>query len=227
MSTRTELHDSALPGVSAAVRVALSAAAGLLVGAAVWLLAEPRFAVGAGWVAACLIWLVWAWFTLRPMTPSETRAHAVREDPTRGTADVVLLLASLFSLGAVGYYLAEAANAVGAERWVLTGLGMATIAASWFVIHSTYALRYARLYYGDPEGGIDFNSDESPDYRDFLYFSFNLGMTYQVSDNNVENKEIRRTVLRHCLMAFLFGVVIVGAAINIIAGLGGWAATPA
>ena len=56
---------------------------------------------------------------------------------------------------------------------------------------------------------------------DFAYFSFNLGMTYQVSDTNVTTKPIRRTVLRHCLLSFLFGVAILGAAINIIAGLGG------
>lgn len=104
MNDRKAQGDESVPGASAGVRVATSGAIGLVAGAAVWLLTEPRFAIGAGWVIACLVWLVSGWFSLRPMNPVQTREHAVREDPTRGTADIVLLLASLVSLGAVGYY---------------------------------------------------------------------------------------------------------------------------
>lgn len=220
---RTEPHESTArvrpSSTPAGVRLGGSAVVGVLVATAVALLVEPRFATGAGWCVACATWLLWTWVPIRRMDPGETRGHAVREDNTRAAADLVILLAALISLGAVGYYLAQAASAEGRDTVVPTILGIATITLSWFVIHLTYSLRYARLYYADPEGGIDFNGDR-PDYRDFFYFSYNLGMTYQVSDTNVTTKEVRRTVLRHCLLGFLFGVVILGAAINIIAGLG-------
>lgn len=207
--------------VSAGVRLAASGLVGLVVAVAVWLLVDPRYAVGVGCSVACLFWLLWVWIPLRSMNPVQTREHAVREDSTRAGADLVILLAAVASLGAVGYYLEQAPKASGGDKLILPVLGISTIVLSWFVIHSTYSLRYARLYYGDPPGGIDWNSDEDPDYRDFAYFAFNLGMTYQVSDTSVQSKDIRRAALRHCLLAFLFGVVILGAAINIIASLGG------
>jgi uncharacterized membrane protein len=68
-------------------------------------------------------------------------------------------------------------------------------------------------------GGIDFNNKEPPSYRDFFYFSYNLGMTYQVSDTDVSSTTIRSVVLRHCLLSYLFGTVILAATINLIAGL--------
>ena len=87
------------------------------------------------------------------------------------------------------------------------------------MLHLTYAARYAYLYYGDPVGGIDFNSSDPPAYRDFCYFSYNLGMTYQVSDTGVSSTAIRSVVLRHCLISYVFGTVILAATINLVAGL--------
>jgi len=210
---------SAAQGVSAAGRLAGSSLIGITAGVVIGILAQPRYSVGVGWCVGCLVWLLWLWLPLRRMDAADTRAHAVREDPTRGGADIVIILAALVSLGAVGYYLAKAAKASGTDGVFVTILGLGTVALSWGVIHSMYALRYAMLYYGAGDG-IDFNSREDPDYRDFAYFSFNLGMTYQVSDTDVTSKTIRRIVLQHCLVGFVFGVAILGAAINIIAGLG-------
>jgi uncharacterized membrane protein len=82
-----------------------------------------------------------------------------------------------------------------------------------------YAARYAYLYYGPPQGGIDFNSDDPPAYRDFLYFSYNLGMTYQVSDTAVSDSEIRAVVLRHTLLSYVFGAVVLASTINLVAGI--------
>lgn len=82
-----------------------------------------------------------------------------------------------------------------------------------------YAARYAYLYYTDPVGGIDFNSEHLPEYRDFFYFSYNLGMTYQVSDTNVSSTRIRSLVLRHCLLSYLFGTLILASAINLVIGV--------
>ena len=215
-----EVGTPAAAGTFAGTRFAVGALIGLAVATAVGLLINPRYAVGAGWCCGCIVWVLWIWLPLGRLNPSQTRAHAVREDSSRGTVDLLVVLAALISLGAVGYYLAQASKAGGADRIIVTVLGIATIALSWLLIHSTFALRYARLYYSDDVRGIDFNSQDDPDYRDFAYFAFNLGMTYQVSDTSVSDKQIRRTVLRHCLLSFVFGVVILGAAINIIAGLG-------
>ncbi|MCG8656508.1 DUF1345 domain-containing protein [Yimella sp. NH-Cas1] len=81
------------------------------------------------------------------------------------------------------------------------------------------AARYAHLWYTGKPGGIDFNQDEPPAYRDFFYFSYNLGMTYQVSDTDVFSTDIRSVVLRHSLLSYLFGTVILAATINLVAGL--------
>ena len=85
-------------------------------------------------------------------------------------------------------------------------------------------LRYARAYYSgpagaEPAGGIEFNEDEPPTYIDFAYFAFTIGMTFQVSDTNITSKTVRRTTLRHALFAYLYGAVLLGLVINVVATL--------
>ena len=81
-------------------------------------------------------------------------------------------------------------------------------------------LRYARAYVGaEPPGGIDFSGDEAPSYIDFAYFSFTIGMTYQVSDTTITAKAIRRLTLNHALLSYLFGAVLLGLVINVVATL--------
>jgi uncharacterized membrane protein len=80
-------------------------------------------------------------------------------------------------------------------------------------------LRYAALYYGRPGGGIDFNSAEPATYRDFAYLAFTVGMTFQVSDTDITRREMRHQVLRHALISFLFGAVILATTVNVVAGL--------
>jgi len=96
-----------------------------------------------------------------------------------------------------------------------------TIVCSWLLVHTVFALRYAHVYYTEPEGGIDYKSKglEDPDYLDFAYTAFTIGMTFQVSDTDIQRREIRRTVLRHALLAYLFGAIILAVAINLIASL--------
>jgi uncharacterized membrane protein len=87
-------------------------------------------------------------------------------------------------------------------------------------VYTVCTVRYARLYYADPPGGIDFNQDEPPRYLDFAYLAFTLGMTYQVSDTDLQTHEIRGTALRHALLSYLLGAVILATIINMVAGLG-------
>jgi uncharacterized membrane protein len=84
-----------------------------------------------------------------------------------------------------------------------------------------FALAYARLYYAAPRGGVDFNEKDPPDYRDFAYLSFTIGMTFQVSDTALKSKAVRRTALRHALLSYAFGAGIIGATINLIATITG------
>jgi uncharacterized membrane protein len=94
-----------------------------------------------------------------------------------------------------------------------------SVFVSWTLIHTVFTLRYARLYYSGKTGGIDFNDSGDPDYGDFAYLSFTIGMTFQVSDTNIQSKKIRRTALRHAWLSFPLGVVIIATSINLVAGL--------
>jgi uncharacterized membrane protein len=82
-----------------------------------------------------------------------------------------------------------------------------------------FTLRYARTYYSEPTGGIDFNEEDPPTYLDFAYLALTIGMTFQVSDTNLTSKPIRRTALGHAMLSYLFGAVIVALVINVVASL--------
>jgi uncharacterized membrane protein len=107
------------------------------------------------------------------------------------------------------------------QEVLLESFGVVTIVCSWLLVHTVFALRYAHLYYTEPEGGIDYKSKglERPDYLDFAYTAFTVGMTFQVSDTDITRREMRRQVLRHALISFLFGAVILATTVNVIASL--------
>jgi uncharacterized membrane protein len=155
-----------------------------------------------------------------PMSAEDTAQRATEEDPSRANTDLLVLSASVASLGAVIVVLVHAHSAHGATQAMLAGLGVLSVAVSWFTVHTVFLLRYALLYYAGPEGGIDFKMAERPSYRDFAYVALTLGMTYQVSDTDLRSTQMRATALRHALLSYLFGAVILAVAINLIAGLG-------
>ena len=113
----------------------------------------------------------------------------------------------------------KASQTEGAGKLVLTAAGVATVVVSWAVVHVVFTLRYAHEYYSDPAGGIDFKNDEPPDYQDFAYVAFTIGMTFQISDTDIQARVIRRSVLRHALLAYVFGAVILAVTINVIANV--------
>ena len=173
-----------------------------------------------GWDVAALIFTVWVWLAIRPMSSSATATHATREDPGHAGTDLIVVIASVASLAAVGFVLVQASSAKGAAQDLLAGLGLASVALSWFTVHTLFTLRYARLYYTGKDGGINFNQDAAPRYLDFAYLAFTIGMTFQVSDTDLETPAIRHSALRHALLSYLFGAVILASTINLIAGLG-------
>src|SRR5438105_15570909 len=153
------------------------------------------------------------------MTAAEQKVESQSVDLSRQFDDLVMRKASVFSLIAIGYTLLEAGSRHGTDKALLLLLAIAVVALSWATVHTLYAVRYGDLYYGDVVGGIDFNEDDPPDYRDFGYLALTIGMTYQVSDTDLQNKPIRHTAMRHALLSFVFGAVILALMINSVASL--------
>jgi uncharacterized membrane protein len=173
-----------------------------------------------GWDVAAALYVVWVWSSAGKFTPDETREFATREDETRVSAQLLVLSACVVSLVGVGFDLLKASQTEASDVMLITA-AVATVVLSWAVVHTVFALRYAHEYYTPPVGGIDFKSgpDFEPDYRDFAYVAFGIGMTYQVADTDVTRNSLRRTVLAHSLLAYLFGAVILAVTINIVAAI--------
>lgn len=172
-----------------------------------------------GWDVAAAVFLVWVGWTIWPADENQTRHLATREDTGRATTGALLIGASTVSLVGVGLALARAARVGGAQEAVLTAVGVLTVALSWAAVHTVYALHYAHLYYRTPEGGVRFPGTEQPRYRDFVYLAFTVGMTFQVSDTEIDQRGVRDSLLGQSLLAYVFGTVIVAITINVVAGL--------
>jgi uncharacterized membrane protein len=201
-----------------AVRISIAVLLGITVALVVGNTAGWKFAI-AGWVTAAGVYVVWTQLILFGMDADQTCRWATREDPTRWVADVVILSASVASLGGVGYVVAAGSRS-GTGALAAAAIGILTVASSWFAVHTLYTVHYARLYYTGEPGGINFHDPEPPRFRDFAYVAFTVGMTYQVSDTEIGLTSIRATVLRQALVSYLLGAVVLAVTINLIAGLG-------
>jgi uncharacterized membrane protein len=173
-------------------------------------------APSTGWICGSVTYLLLTWMALWPLNAKETAGHATREDPTRPASDAVVLLASIVGLGAVVLLIADPGAG---GKFVAAVFGVGVVAASWFVVHTLYTLRYAAEYYRGKPGGVEFSGDDAPDYADFAYLAFTLGMTYQVSDQALSGRGVRRIALRHALLSYLLGAVVIGITINLVGGL--------
>jgi uncharacterized membrane protein len=216
---RSTADPSGWLAVNARTRLGVVIATGAVVGVIVGLQAAWPYALLAGWDTAALVFAGWGWATMASMSSSDTAAHATQEEPGRAQTDLIVLLSAVASLLAVGYVLVQASSAKGSAQDLLAGLGVLSVALSWFAVHTLFSLRYARLYYTGNPGGISFNQQNPPRYLDFAYVAFTIGMTFQVSDTDLETPAIRTTALRQALLSYLFGAVILAATINLTAGL--------
>jgi uncharacterized membrane protein len=201
-------------------RLAVSVGVGAVAAGLTSFLGNWRYAPSVGWDATAVLFCAWTWAAIWPLSAGQTAARATAEDPSRASRDILVLSACVASLGALGLVLVYAHEAAGVTRGMLALLAVVSVAVSWFSVHTIFALRYALLYYTEPVGGINFNQQDRPDYRDFAYVALTLGMTFQVSDTNLQSSDMRSTALRHALLSYLFGAVILAAAVNLIAGLG-------
>ena len=203
----------------ALVQVSVCVLAGLAVAVATAVFGPGWSAPLVGWDTAAATYVCWTWIVVGRMDPTDTAEHAGIEDPTRSGADLLLLCAGVASLVAVGFVIVHGADSQGLAKVVLTVFGIGSIVVSWLVVHTTYTLRYAKLFYDTTPGGVTFNQDEPPRYGDFAYLAFTVGMTFQVSDTDITSSIVRSNVLRHAMLSYLYGAVIIAATINIVAGL--------
>jgi uncharacterized membrane protein len=176
-------------------------------------------AVTAGWAAAAAVIVLAVWPRILPMDPAATKANARDEDFSRWSADFVVLGAAAGSLVAEFFLVHEAGTRHGAAKVVLVALAVAAVLLSWLVVQTVYTLRYGDLYYQGTVGGIDFNTEEPPDYHDFLYVAFTIGMTFQISDTNLKTNQLRRTAIRHGGLSFIFVAVLLAVTINVVGSL--------
>ncbi|WP_232084086.1 DUF1345 domain-containing protein [Arthrobacter sp. SO5] len=210
------------------LRFAVMLLAGLIAAAVAGLAGHWVQAPTIGWSSAALTYIVWIWLVIGRLDPAATRLHATAEDPSRGTTDLLILAANGASLAAVAAVIVDShMNTDTASRIGGGLLALVSVALSWMLVQTLFTLRYAQLYYGTGAkagsgvGGIDFNQSRPPQYTDFAYLATSLGMTYQVSDTALQNHGIRAEALKHSLLSYLFGTIILAATINLVVGVAG------
>jgi uncharacterized membrane protein len=167
-------------------------------------------------VTAYLILLYWL---MARSAVNDIRRHAARLDEGRVVILVLTVVASLASLGAI---VAELGTSQGAARTPMQlALATVTIVLSWFFIHSIFALHYAHEFYGErggKHGGLMFPGENpEPDYWDFVYFAFVIGMTFQVSDVAIAARPIRHVATAHGIVSFFFNAALLALVVNIAA----------
>ncbi|GHJ43817.1 hypothetical protein Cs7R123_11590 [Catellatospora sp. TT07R-123] len=202
-------------------RAVVAGCLGIITALAVTTFASWQLALVAGWDATALTFLIAVWPMVLTSDAEATEEMASTEDDTRTAATLVLLAASVGSILGVVATLPSAAHEHGLRKGALIAVAVLTILLSWIVVNTVFLLRYADLQYSPRSDGIDFGpaTGAHPTYLDFAYVAFTIGMTYQVSDTTIRDPRIRRTIIVHSLLAYLFGVVIVAGAINLFSGL--------
>jgi uncharacterized membrane protein len=178
------------------------------------------------WMAFSLSVIAMIWVTFLSSHPREVRKIAKLQDSSRAMLFAFVIVSSIVSLAAV-YFLLKSAKAHGGNTDSHILLAITAVFVSWWLVHTIFTTRYAHMYYdtdkddGSPRkgGGLQFPDECEPDYLDFVYFSFVIGMTFQVSDVEISSRQIRRLAWFHGLISFIFNTAIVALSINIISGL--------
>jgi uncharacterized membrane protein len=181
--------------------------------------------LACGWVLGVAFFLALTAVVVVGATPERVRQRARLVDPRRWVILAIIVAAAAVSLIAIGFTLQREAHETAAAVAARLALAGVTVAASWTVTHTVFALHYAHHYYGDgpapgddDRGGLAFPGRGLPDYWDFLYFSFVVGMTCQVSDVQVTSRPMRRMTLIHSVLSFFFNTVILALSVNLLAG---------
>lgn len=212
-----------VPIAIACVAIVVAALAIGLLGPA-WL--PPMVRVVAVYDVATITLLAWYWRIVIGSTPAHTRARAASEDPGRNAALAIILAAIAFGLMAAFEILGRGPHdSVARHEAVIYTIGFAAVVFGWLLIHTVWLFHYAHSYYSrrrrdaEADGGLIFPGTREPSDVDFAYFSFVLGMTFQVSDVQVTQPGLRRDALVHGLISFAYNTAILALVVNIVSGL--------
>jgi len=178
------------------------------------------------WDVGMLCFLAWTWALMLAATPEAMHRNAHQQDAGRWVILSLITAAACVSILAIVFLLQGTKGSSVSLLILHITLAGLTIVGSWLLVHTIFASHYARLYYQENKSlaeckdeGLDFPGDSMPDYWDFLYFAFIIGMTSQVSDVAVRSRALRRLALLHGILAFFFNTSLLAMTINIVAGL--------
>ena len=203
----------------------------LCVSAITFFLINGKFSVPAiilfTWISFAMAIIVMDWIIIMSSHPREVRKIAKLQDSSRAFLFLFVVAASIASMGAVVFLLKSSKGLHGAAVNEHILLAITAVIVSWWLLHTIFTLKYAHMYYDTdkddgtprPGGGLEFPGNEEPDYLDFVYFSFVLGMTFQVSDVEIASKHIRRLAWMHGLLSFGYNTAILALSINVISGM--------
>jgi len=179
-----------------------------------------------GWDSFSVCMIVMTWITFFITKSQHIRQQAKVQDSSRSQVFLIVLICTLASFLAVLILLVTKKDGDSGASWRLP-IAFGGMLFSWILIHSIFALKYAHMFYGNHEtkkdthaGGLEFPNDDRPEYLDFAYFSFVLGMTFQVSDVQITSKRLRKTAMFHGLLSFGFNTIMIALTINMIASFG-------
>jgi uncharacterized membrane protein len=179
-----------------------------------------------GWDVGVAVLSGWILAMMALSTHDHMRRRAARQDMGRWVILLAVIAGALVSMAALAVIQKSLKAAPGDESALYLALIVATIVLSWSLVHTAFSLHYAHAYYGPTDdlddedgliGGLEFPSENQPDYWDFMYFSYVVGMTCQVSDVQVSGRAMRRLTLIHGVVAFFFNTIILALTINIVA----------
>jgi uncharacterized membrane protein len=179
-----------------------------------------------GWDAGVALLSAWIMGMMATSTPEHMRRRAAAQDLGRWVILLVVVAGALVSMAALAVIQKSLKSADGDALALYLGLIVTTIVLSWSLVHTAFSLHYAHAYYGPTDdledadgliGGLEFPSENQPDYWDFMYFAYVVGMTCQVSDVQVSGRLLRRLTLIHGIVAFFFNTIILALTINIVA----------
>jgi len=181
----------------------------------------------AGWNAVALVILALDWVTILTTPRRKIRQLAQQQDLSRFLVFLFVVVTSSAALFAVGFLVSLKRSQSSGHFIVHLLLTLLTVIFSWTLVHTVYGLRYAHAFYGDSDergvdrhaGGLIFPGHRPPDYFDFAYFSFVIGMTCQVSDVQITSRHMRRITLFHSILSFGFNTMILALLINTVSGL--------
>ena len=207
-------------------RLIYGGAVGVVVGILPWPLLDGMARGVLGWTAGVALYLALAWWLAHAFDAAQTRERAQSLDQPNLLLLVVMLTAVMFSVVAIAMLLQQVKDLSGWVRALHVLLALTALAVSWLMIHTVYAFHYAHYYYqmqrerqAAAEHGFAFPGARAPDYADFIYVAYVIGMTSQVSDVQILSSDLRRITLVHSVFSFAFNMLVLALSINVVAGV--------